>query len=195
VRPRAVVLWSLLFLGLSLVLHTGLGLARPQVSGNGAAYLPILQRSLPPTATVTRTSTPSPTATASETSWAEQVVTWANVERVRQGLAPLRQVPELMRSAALHSQDMASHDFMGHTGSDGSTPGDRMHRAGYDWHTYGENVAAGYGSPASVVAGWMASPGHRANILNPSFEDVGAGYCFGNESAYGHYWTLNLGAR
>lgn len=196
-RPRAIVLWVILLLGLSVALQTGLELGASAGSGE-VTYLPVLQRAPQSTATrtptPTRTRTPTPTATPGS-SWAEQVVSLVNAERTSQGLAPLSQVSELMQSAALHSQDMATHDFMSHTGSDGSDPGDRMRRAGYDWYTYGENVAAGYGSPASVVAGWMGSSGHRANILDSDFRDVGAGYAYSSTSTYGHYWTLNLGAR
>ena len=192
-RPRAIVLWVILLLGLSLALQAGLGLAASAGSGK-VTYLPLLRRAPQPTATRTPIPTLSPT-TIPAPSWSVQVVALVHAERTRQGLAPLSQAPELMQSAALHSQDMASHNFMSHTGSDGSDPGDRMRRAGYNWYTYGENVAAGYGSPASVVAGWMGSPGHRANILDPDFRDVGAGYAYGTASAYGHYWTLNLGAR
>ena len=162
-------------------------------TGSRFTRFPLIIRQPTPTptrtATPTRTQTPPPN-TPPPSSWAEQVVTLVNAERAREGLAPLQQVSELMQSSALHSQDMASHDFMSHTGSDGSSPGDRMLRAGYDWYTYGENVGAGYGSPASVVAGWMASSGHRANILNSGFRDIGAGYAYNSGSTYGHIGRL-----
>jgi uncharacterized protein YkwD len=84
---------------------------------------------------------------------------------------------------------------LSHTGSDGSDPGQRITRAGYIWRTYGENVAAGYTTPESVVAGWMQSDGHRANILNPAFRDIGVGYAYGASSTYKHYWTQVFAAR
>ena len=198
-RSRLVASGVILLLGLSLSLHTGAGLAGPSYSGRLSTFIPILRRAPQPTPTRTRTPTrtpvPAPTATNPASSWSEQVVARVNAERARRGLAALRLAPELMRSAALHSQDMATHNFISHTGSDGSSAGERMRRTGYNWTACAENVAAGYDSPASVVAGWMASSGHRANILNPNYKDVGAGYAYGDGSTYGHYWTLNLGAR
>ena len=57
----------------------------------------------------------------------------------------------------------------------------------------GENIAAGYDTPADVVAAWMNSEGHRANILNSSYTQVGAGYAYCTGSTYGSYWTLQFG--
>jgi uncharacterized protein YkwD len=90
---------------------------------------------------------------------------------------------------------MARNDFFSHTGSDGSSPGQRISRAGYRWWTYGENIAAGYPSPEHVVDAWMNSAGHRANILNPDFRDIGVGYIYKPDTTYGHYWTQDMGAR
>jgi uncharacterized protein YkwD len=84
---------------------------------------------------------------------------------------------------------MSDHQSMSHTGSDGSSPGDRITRAGYDWRTYGENVAYGYPTPESVMAGWMSSPGHKANILNCAFKEIGVGM-----AKDGYYWTQDFGA-
>jgi uncharacterized protein YkwD len=83
---------------------------------------------------------------------------------------------------------MASHRNMSHTGSDGSSPGDRITRAGYNWSTYGENVAYGYSTPESVMAGWMGSPGHKRNILNCAFKEIGIGL-----AQPGNYWTQDFG--
>jgi uncharacterized protein YkwD len=77
---------------------------------------------------------------------------------------------------------------MSHTGSDGSSPGDRITRAGYTWSAYGENVAYGYATPEQVMNGWMNSPGHRANILNCSFKEIGVGL-----AQPGSYWTQDFG--
>ena len=64
---------------------------------------------------------------------------------------------------------------MSHDGSDGSDVGDRLDRVGYAWRTYGENVAWNQQTPAAVMDAWMNSPGHRANILNCSFTEIGVG--------------------
>ncbi|MGC2999485.1 CAP domain-containing protein [Streptomyces sp. G35A] len=94
----------------------------------------------------------------------------------------------LTKAAQAHSADMAAHRNMSHTGSDGSSPGDRITRAGYSWSTFGENVAYGYTSPEQVMAGWMSSPGHKANILNCAFKEIGVGL-----AQPGNYWTQDFG--
>jgi uncharacterized protein YkwD len=91
---------------------------------------------------------------------------------------------------------MAENHFTGHTGSDGSSAGERMAEAGYDWTTWGEIIA--YGSVVSasqVVDLWMNSPGHRAIILSSSYEDYGVGYVSDPASDWGHYWTVDFGTR
>ena len=71
---------------------------------------------------------------------------------------------------------------------------DRDVQAGYTpWTTLAENVAAGQQTPEAVVAAWMNSAGHRANILNPSFRDIGVGVAKGG--SYGIYWAQEFGAQ
>jgi uncharacterized protein YkwD len=84
---------------------------------------------------------------------------------------------------------MACNNYFSHTGLDGSTIGERAERQGYDWSYVGENIAAGYSSPESLVQGWMNSPGHKANILGADYTEIGIGYAFGADSDYGSYWT------
>jgi uncharacterized protein YkwD len=86
---------------------------------------------------------------------------------------------------------MAARDFFDHTNPDGDGPGERVTAAGYRWATYGENIAKGQRTPAQVMESWMNSPGHRANILNCSFEEIGIGLHDGG----GPYWTQVFGAR
>jgi len=97
------------------------------------------------------------------------------------GAAPaLTEHPALMTAGVLHAQDMAAHNFFSHTGSDGSDPGTRMRRAGYTRLTaWGENIADGQATPELVMAAWMNSAGHRANILNPGFVHIGVGRYLG----------------
>ena len=120
----------------------------------------------------------------------QEVLDIVNSERGRVGLLPLRLHSQLIAAAQAHSDDMARHNFMSHTGSDGSSPFDRMKRYGYNFRWAGENVASGYSSPQDVMRGWMNSSGHRANILNPNFRDIGIGYARGNSP----YWTQKFGA-
>ncbi|MFE7903763.1 CAP domain-containing protein [Streptomyces albogriseolus] len=130
------------------------------------------------------TAAPKPTATASGA--VARVVELVNAERAEAGCAPVAANSTLNTAAQRHSEDMASTGTVSHTGSDGSDPGERITRAGYAWSTYGENVAYGYSTPEQVMQGWMTSPGHKANILNCSFKEIGVGLS-------GTYWTQDFG--
>lgn len=99
----------------------------------------------------------------------------------------------LQTAAATHSSDMATRNFFSHTGSDRSNAGTRITRAGYAWSAWGENIAAGQSSVQAVVDGWMASPGHCANLMKPTFRHVGLACVKGGSSnTYRSYWTLDL---
>jgi uncharacterized protein YkwD len=117
------------------------------------------------------------------------VLTLVNAERAKAGCSPLTENAKLTKAAQDHSQDMADHQNMSHTGSDGSSMADRLTRVGYAFRTAGENVAYGYSSPESVMDGWMNSPGHKANILNCAFKEIGIGL-----AQPGFYWTQDFGA-
>ncbi|MFH9427885.1 CAP domain-containing protein [Streptomyces sp. NPDC017615] len=138
------------------------------------------------TATAAAPSTPRPAATASGD--VARVVELVNAERAKVGCSPVKLNSTLSKAAQDHSADMAAHNTMSHTGSDGSDPGSRITAAGYQWSTYGENVAYGYSTPEQVMAGWMESPGHRENILNCSFKEIGVGL-----AQPGSYWTQDFG--
>lgn len=116
---------------------------------------------------------------------AAEVVELVNAERAKAGCGALSIDEKLTTAAQRHSQDQADHQNMSHTGSDGSDPGTRLDRVGYSWRTYGENVAWNQRTPAAVMDAWMNSPGHRANILNCSFTEIGVGVVSSN----GPYWT------
>ncbi|GFE19450.1 hypothetical protein Sgleb_74970 [Streptomyces glebosus] len=116
------------------------------------------------------------------------MVDLVNSERRKAGCSPLTVNAKLTKAAQDHSKDMADHRNMSHTGSDGSSPEDRITRAGYNWSSYGENVAYGYSSPESVMKGWMSSPGHKRNILDCSFKEIGVGHAQPDD-----YWTQDFG--
>jgi uncharacterized protein YkwD len=100
----------------------------------------------------------------------------------------------LTQASLVHSDDMMALNFFSHTGSGGSNAGQRATAAGYVWQTWGENIAAGQPTVANVVAGWMASPGHCANIMNARFRDIGLACVSGTASnTYRSYWTMTLG--
>ncbi|MFQ3661039.1 MAG: CAP domain-containing protein [Chloroflexaceae bacterium] len=131
-----------------------------------------------------------------------QVLALLNAERARAGCQPLSLDSRLMGAAQQHSEDMATNNFVGHTGSNGSTLAQRVNAVGYTWSALAENVAAGYTTPEAVMAGWMRSSGHRQNILNCRYVHVGIGYVYQADDAplpgvqypYYHYWTQVFGA-
>lgn len=119
------------------------------------------------------------------------LVELTNVERRAVGCPDLDLDPRLSRAAQAHTDEMARYDYVGHTGLDGSSPGDRIEAAGYDWWSYGENVAAGQTGPAEVLGQWMESRGHRRNILDCDFRDIGIGF---TPAPGGPYWAQEFGA-
>jgi uncharacterized protein YkwD len=137
----------------------------------------------------------SPTAPPPATASAEAatVIELTNDERRDAGLAPLRTSAALITAAQLHANQMATLQRMEHVLNDGPypTPADRLAAAGYAWRSYAENIAFNYQTPASVVAGWMGSSGHRANILNGSLTEIGAAVA---RDAQGRpYWAQVFG--
>ncbi|MFB6672480.1 CAP domain-containing protein [Streptomyces sp. NPDC056390] len=141
-----------------------------------------------PSASQTTASAGAPATTAAASGDTARVLTLVNKERSKAGCSPLTMNAKLTKAAQDHSKDMASHRNMSHTGSDGSSPGDRITRAGYSWSSFGENVAYGYSTPEKVMAGWMSSPGHKRNILDCSFKEIGIGLAQPNS-----YWTQDFG--
>lgn len=106
---------------------------------------------------------------------------------------PLKASPALDRAALAHAKDMAARSALGHAGTDGSAPGERAARAGYAWRLVGENVAAGQATPEQVVAEWLGSPHHCANLMDPDFTEMGIGFAADPASAAGIYWTQLFG--
>jgi uncharacterized protein YkwD len=123
---------------------------------------------------------------------AGEVVDLTNRERAGAGLPALAADPHLTTAAQAHSADMVARAFYSHTSPEGNQPWDRAAAAGSLRRSIGENIACGQRSPAEVVAGWMNSPGHRANILKPDFTHIGIGFAGGGPA--GTYWTQLFGA-
>ncbi len=107
---------------------------------------------------------------------------------------PLMPAPAPLERAALeHSDDMARHDYMDHTGRDGSTPADRVTKSGYRWRTIGENLASGVMTPEDAVNGWVDSPHHCENLMSPRFTQMAVAYAVNPSSSGGIYWTQVFG--
>ncbi len=107
-----------------------------------------------------------------------------NNHRQSLGLNPLKLNNLLVRAAQSHSDWMSQHGNLDH--NEGVVdPGDRLIKVGYDWSIYGENIAMGYHDPNTLFAGWLKSPGHRQNIEDSVFVEVGFGFS-------GTYWTADF---
>jgi uncharacterized protein YkwD len=119
------------------------------------------------------------------------VVCLINHERTRRHLPRLHSSRRLSRSAQGWTNAMVSHAGFGH-GSDFAA---RITAVGFNWSSVGENIAAGFATPASVVQAWMASTGHCQNILNPNFADVGTGVSGRAVPGFGRAgtWTQDFG--
>jgi uncharacterized protein YkwD len=150
----------------------------------------VAQRGGPPSANLVPTSTPIPTpsttamaeatvpgVTGVESELEQQVFDLVNAERAKARLAPLTLNPRLVTAAQIHARDMAALGVMDHDLSGVAQPSlvSRARYVGYKYNWLGENIASNYPDAASVVAAWMASSGHRANILNPNLTDGGIG--------------------
>ncbi|MER7775597.1 CAP domain-containing protein [Streptomyces sp. NPDC096191] len=152
---------------------------------------PTADASEPATAKPTPSAPASPStppATTPASGDVAKVVELVNAERSKAGCSPVTVNAALTKAAQAHSEDMAATGTMSHSGSNGSSPDDRITNAGYNWSTYGENVAYGYETPEKVMSGWMSSPGHKENILNCDFKEIGVGL-----AQPGSYWTQDFG--
>lgn len=181
-----IVITSLVFIHLAVICSVGVLAAETNLENimEYDVYLPFVMQS--------EKVTPTPIIPP-DARYEDQVIILTNQERLNHGCGPLAIDDRLQLAAEGHSQDMALNDFFSHNAPDGTTPWDRIHAQGYFYSMAGENIAAGYPSPESVVEGWMNSDGHRANILNCGFKDIGVGYHFlENDTGavnYRHYWT------
>ena len=117
-------------------------------------------------------------------SYESEVIRLVNEVRRENGLKALTANWELSRVARYKSQDMLNKGYFSHTSPTYGTPFQMIKAFGLSFRTAGENIAKGYPTPQAVVNGWMNSSGHRANILNASYTQIGVGYV-----AQGNYWT------
>lgn len=125
-----------------------------------------------------------PEVDSSVTAFEAEVIRLVNEIRQENGLKALKANWELSRVARYKSQDMLDHKYFSHTSPTYGSPFQMIQSFGLSYRTAGENIAKGYSTPQAVVNGWMNSSGHRANILNASYTQIGVGYV-----KSGHYWT------
>jgi uncharacterized protein YkwD len=123
-----------------------------------------------------------------------RILELTNNERQRYGLKPLALQPRLIESAKWKAQDMAKRNYFEHEDRPGHDYINRARENGYsDWRYLGENIAAGQRTPEEVVEEWMASPGHRENILRPEFREIGIAFATETHSEYQRYWVQEFG--
>lgn len=125
-----------------------------------------------------------PQVDSSVTAFESEVIRLVNEIRSQNGLKALTANWELSRVARYKSQDMVDNRYFSHTSPTYGSPFQMIRAFGISFRTAGENIAYGQRTPQAVVNAWMNSSGHRANILNSSYTQIGVGYV-----ANGHYWT------
>lgn len=144
----------------------------------------------------------SPPARRDAAAISQRVLQLANAARAqprRCGLKAFAAAPPLAlnatlgRAASAYAQELASHAYMDHTGRDGSSPAQRVTRSGYHWRATGENLASGVMTPEEVLAGWLGSPDHCANLMDPAFSEMGVGFGVNPRDERGVYWALEFG--
>ena len=151
----------------------------------------------------------APVQVASETScglpaFRETLLRRINAERAKRqscGLhvaleaTPLVWNEQLLSAAARHSTDMARRDYFEHASPEGQRVGQRVSREGYPWRAVGENIASGDRTVDAVMNGWMRSPSHCSNLMQPAFTEVGVACVIRPGSTPGAYWTMVLGKK
>jgi uncharacterized protein YkwD len=129
------------------------------------------------------------------------VLALVNKERAKKGCGPLKMNAQLTAAARGHATAMGKQNFFSHTGKNGSTLRSRLKAAGYHGSASAENIAAGYSTPEKAVAQWMASTGHRKNILTCKYTETGIGLYYdandaplpGQKYAMKYYWVQTFG--
>jgi len=106
---------------------------------------------------------------------------------------PLALNPTLGEVALAYARQMAAYGYMDHTGRDGSSPQERITRAGYRWREAGENLASGIMTAEAVVDGWLNSPEHCANLMDPLFREMGVAFAVNPRDEKGVYWAMEFG--
>jgi len=162
-------------------------------SGNTAAETPKQNSTTPSGSSQTTPATPSSgqssagssnSQKADNLSFEEQVVALVNEQRAANGLQPVTLSTALSNAARVKSQDMHDNHYFAHESPTYGSPFEMLTSFGISYRAAGENIAMGYATPEAVMNAWMNSPGHRANILNASYTQIGVGYV-----ADGNYWT------
>jgi len=133
------------------------------------------------------TQAAAPAPAANYGAYEQQVVDLVNKERAAAGLPSLKVNSKLSGVAEKKAEDLRDQNYFAHQSPTYGSPFDMMKQFGISYTAAGENIARGQRTPESVMDGWMNSPGHKANILNSSFTEIGVGYV--TDSRGTTYWV------
>jgi uncharacterized protein YkwD len=170
--------------------------------GGGSSDNSATSVSTPPTPPVVSVVALEAAKTCSLPNFQQELMTLINQARASSRMCGTTSYPavaavswnsKLFNAAAAHSADMATYNYFSHTSLDGRLFSQRLAAAGYTWSAIGENIAAGTGTVAQAMSGWINSPGHCANIMSGNFTEVGMACVSSSTSAYRTYWTMDLG--
>ncbi len=125
--------------------------------------------------------------------YVNQIASLINAERANAGLSALNVNSQLAASAQAHAADMACNNMISHTGSDGSSSYSRILSSGYSG-SYSEEIIYGGGGPQAALSWWMSDKIHRDAILNPRATEIGVGYAYFSNGAYGDYIAVDFGS-
>ena len=128
------------------------------------------------TAEAAETAETAETSAPAASNYEQKVAELVNIERQKNGLAPLTLDSAISNVARIKSKDMSDNNYFAHQSPTYGSAGDMLTKFGVKWSAWGENIAAGQRTPEEVVNAWMNSEGHRANILSPNFSKIGVGY-------------------
>ncbi|GAB1475600.1 hypothetical protein MASR2M70_04320 [Bacillota bacterium] len=152
-----------------------------------AAERPLVKQAAPATPPAVQKPAPVNVDKAPAGNYEAQVVDLVNKERIAAGLAPLKYNSALAKVANVKAADLRDKNYFSHTSPTYGSPFDMMKSFGISYSSAGENIAKGYRTPDAVMDGWMNSPGHKANILNSSFTEIGIGYV--TDAGGAGYWV------
>lgn len=164
------------------ILLFGLAVALPAIgAGFAVAYLSIDQFDYQPqqSSQVAAVKTEPPKQLTVEDFPIPELVRLTNIERVNTGAGQLTENALLNKAASDKCNDMVAKNYWEHNSPDGNKPWVFITNVGYSYARAGENLAYGYASASNTVSGWMGSPSHKQNLLNPNFTQVGFGVCIG----------------
>ncbi len=136
------------------------------------------------------------TAVMRNEQFVDEVIALTNIERSKVHAPPLKRRDELSKAASWLAEDMAVNNYFAHVDRLGRHSADRLPVFGYaNFSMMGENICSGQPTPAEALASWMKSPGHRANLLNPDFREIGVACIHAPNNEYQDFWVQDFASQ